>query len=316
MASLATTPFIIHHFYKITLHAVSSNILIIPLLSMIIMPLLMAWVALTPWPFLFKALSPLISATIACMQYIATYFSKLQGAIVYMPSLGTPSFTFIVLGGLFLCLFKTILRYTGIVLIGIGVVWHLLYPAKKPCLLVTNHGKTIGVYEKGHLYTNQRRRKTFLSDVWGDYLGVTVENRHRLCDPSHPLKSELIIEGKNIYLSTQCLALWLENDEKQAPQETTVWVSTVRAKRPQAYRGIFIGKEALLAPHFIYSDGLATISIYVEKLNNREPIRVETANFGGVNTYSTSTDGYQITAVGEVPKTTVQLIANSVKSSP
>ena len=68
--------------------------------------------------------------------------------------------------------------------------------------------------------------------------------------------------------------------------------------------------------HFIYSDGLATISIYVEKLNNQQPIIVETANFGGVNTYSTSTDGYQITAVGEVPKTTVQLIANSVKSSP
>ena len=68
--------------------------------------------------------------------------------------------------------------------------------------------------------------------------------------------------------------------------------------------------------HFIYSDGLATISIYVEKLNNEQPINVETANFGGVNTYSTSTDGYQITAVGEVPKTTVQLIANSVKSSP
>ena len=68
--------------------------------------------------------------------------------------------------------------------------------------------------------------------------------------------------------------------------------------------------------HFIYSDGLATISIYVEKLNNQQPIIVETANFGGVNTYSTSTDGYQITAVGEVPKTTVQLIANSVKLSP
>ena len=68
--------------------------------------------------------------------------------------------------------------------------------------------------------------------------------------------------------------------------------------------------------HFIYSDGLATISIYVEKLNNQQPIIVETANFGGVNTYSTLTDGYQITAVGEVPKTTVQLIANSVKSSP
>ena len=68
--------------------------------------------------------------------------------------------------------------------------------------------------------------------------------------------------------------------------------------------------------HFIYTDGIATISIYVEKLNKQQPINMETTNFGGVNTYSISTNGYQITAVGEVPKATVQLIANSVKLSP
>ena len=74
--------------------------------------------------------------------------------------------------------------------------------------------------------------------------------------------------------------------------------------------------SAMPVEHFIYSDGLATISIYVEKLNKQQPIRTGTTNFGGVNTYSLSTDGYQITAIGEVPKTTVQLIVNSVKSSP
>ena len=72
--------------------------------------------------------------------------------------------------------------------------------------------------------------------------------------------------------------------------------------------------------HFIYTDGLATISVYVEKLNhqqpNQQPINSEATNFGGVNTYSLSTNGYQITAVGEVPKTTVELIVNSVKLSP
>ena len=68
--------------------------------------------------------------------------------------------------------------------------------------------------------------------------------------------------------------------------------------------------------HFIYTDGLATISVYVEKLNHQQPINSETTNFGGVNTYSVSTNGYQITAVGEVPKTTVELIVNSVKLSP
>ena len=74
--------------------------------------------------------------------------------------------------------------------------------------------------------------------------------------------------------------------------------------------------SAIPVDHFIYTDGLATISIYVEKLNKQQPISTETTNFGGVNTYSISTDGYQITAVGEVPKATVELIANSVKLSP
>ena len=68
--------------------------------------------------------------------------------------------------------------------------------------------------------------------------------------------------------------------------------------------------------HFIYTDGLATISIYIEKLNKQQSINTKITNFGGVNTYSISNDGYQITAVGEVPKTTVQLIADSVKLSP
>ena len=68
--------------------------------------------------------------------------------------------------------------------------------------------------------------------------------------------------------------------------------------------------------HFIYTDGLATISVYVEKLNHQQSINSGTTNFGGVNTYSLSTNGYQITAVGEVPKTTVELIVNSVKLSP
>ena len=74
--------------------------------------------------------------------------------------------------------------------------------------------------------------------------------------------------------------------------------------------------SAMPVEHLIYTDGLATISIYIEKLAKQQPINTGTNNFGGVNTYSVSTDGYQITGVGEVPKTTVQLITNSVKLTP
>ncbi len=66
--------------------------------------------------------------------------------------------------------------------------------------------------------------------------------------------------------------------------------------------------------HLIYSDGLAMVSIYVEKINQQPDANTGHSSFGGVNTYATHTDGYQITAVGEVPTTTVKLMATSVKS--
>ncbi len=78
-------------------------------------------------------------------------------------------------------------------------------------------------------------------------------------------------------------------------------------------------KEAMITSqmpvdHFVYTDGLAMVSIYVEKLNQQPSSKAGLYSFGGVNTYSTHVEGYQVTAVGEVPKATVQLIANSVKS--
>lgn len=64
--------------------------------------------------------------------------------------------------------------------------------------------------------------------------------------------------------------------------------------------------------HMIYSDGLAMVSVFIEKIMN-EPDRMQGAsNMGGVNAFATYANGYQITAVGEVPQKTVQLMANSV----
>ncbi len=56
------------------------------------------------------------------------------------------------------------------------------------------------------------------------------------------------------------------------------------------------------------------VSVYIEKLKQQDNLKAGLSSFGGVNTYSTQVNGYQITAVGEVPKATVQLMANSVKS--
>ena len=67
--------------------------------------------------------------------------------------------------------------------------------------------------------------------------------------------------------------------------------------------------------HLMYSDGLAMVSVFVEKLD--KPVNVVTgpSSMGGVNTFSTMNDSYLITAVGEVPRDTVKLFAKSVVSN-
>ncbi len=67
--------------------------------------------------------------------------------------------------------------------------------------------------------------------------------------------------------------------------------------------------------HLVYTDGLAMVSVYVEKLNELPKTTAGPLSFGGVNTYAVYINGYQITAVGEVPKTTVKLMVDSVKSN-
>lgn len=67
--------------------------------------------------------------------------------------------------------------------------------------------------------------------------------------------------------------------------------------------------------HMIFTDGISTVSIFIEKLNNVNPINNGSLNMGGVNVYSTTTGGFQVTAIGEVPQPTVVRMADSVVSN-
>ena len=99
-----------------------------------------------------------------------------------------------------------------------------------------------------------------------------------------------------------------------APQEVDKWTI---AQLPPGYRKIdqvmrtVPGKTAM-SNHIIFSDGLASVSLFIEPLvKNSRPKTGHTA-MGATNFYASVTDGYQIMVVGEVPKATVAQIANAV----
>ena len=63
--------------------------------------------------------------------------------------------------------------------------------------------------------------------------------------------------------------------------------------------------------HMVFTDGLAMVSVFIEKLGDQSQFTPGPSKMGAVNTYARMTNGYQVTAVGEVPQTTVQRMANS-----
>ena len=65
--------------------------------------------------------------------------------------------------------------------------------------------------------------------------------------------------------------------------------------------------------HLVFADGLATISVFLEKLDGMPALLQGASQFGSMNAFGTTLNGYQILVVGEVPAATVQHIANSIQ---
>lgn len=68
--------------------------------------------------------------------------------------------------------------------------------------------------------------------------------------------------------------------------------------------------------HYVYSDGLASVSVFVEQIDDESKMRVQGINkMGAVHAFGREIEGHQVTVVGEVPAQTVDLIGMSVKQN-
>jgi len=64
--------------------------------------------------------------------------------------------------------------------------------------------------------------------------------------------------------------------------------------------------------HLVYTDGLAWVSVYIEKLASESELLEGASSMGAVNAFGRIMGQYHITAVGEVPAVTVELLSSSV----
>ncbi|MDX2113203.1 MAG: ComEC/Rec2 family competence protein [Alphaproteobacteria bacterium] len=120
VATLMTAPLVIHHFNRFTALGIIANMLLMPLISFWIMPV--AVVALIAMPFGLE-LWPLklLDSGLSLMVEGARWFAGFSASNILLPSLSSWGFALTIIGGLWLCLWKTNLRFFSLPIIFIGI---------------------------------------------------------------------------------------------------------------------------------------------------------------------------------------------------
>jgi sigma-E factor negative regulatory protein RseB len=68
--------------------------------------------------------------------------------------------------------------------------------------------------------------------------------------------------------------------------------------------------------HLVFADGLATISVFLERLEGDPPLLQGESQLGSMNAFGMVVSGHQVLVVGEAPAATVQRIAASIQYAP
>jgi sigma-E factor negative regulatory protein RseB len=160
------------------------------------------------------------------------------------------------------------------------------------------------------LYLDLETGLPLKSDVMGED-GNPVEQLMftslRVADDIDPVQLEPVLQGRLYTLVHKSTAA------KPASSGETRWrigklppgFELTAADRRQAEQG----KGEL--EHFVFSDGIASVSIYVERADPETAFR-GAYRMGAIHAFARELEGHQITAVGEVPAETVRMMAESV----
>lgn len=65
--------------------------------------------------------------------------------------------------------------------------------------------------------------------------------------------------------------------------------------------------------HMVYSDGMASVSVFIEKLTAHTDTLLGSSSMGAVNAFGRVLDDHYVTVVGEVPHATVMMMADSIR---
>ena len=210
VASLATMPFAIYHFHRISVYTSLANLLAGPRIGLILMPLsLRCFVALP----LGLSLYPLkaLGYGVGWLNRITEFVSSLPHSVAYADSLPFWGFSLIVCGGYWLCVWQRNWRLWGLlpILIGVGS----MFLGSQPDMVFASKGEGIALRNKaGEMLLLPMKTDGWTLSVWRENLHLKELNKEQ--------KEEL----KKIFAGTKTE---LENISLKCDAEKCVYLDSI-----------------------------------------------------------------------------------------
>lgn len=164
VAGLAVDPIGAYHFHRIATYSVLGNVMAGPVEALIIMP--MALLTLLVMPFGAEALPLMImDFGIKTMMWIATFVASLPGASIMVPAFPDSAALLMVMGGLWLLIWRGRWRYWGVAVVGGGLA---LTPfGERPDIWISNDGRLVAVRgPKGEMAVADMRGGKYSLERW------------------------------------------------------------------------------------------------------------------------------------------------------
>jgi competence protein ComEC len=164
VASAATTPFSIYHFSRFPTYGIVTNLIAVPLTGIWIMPWGMLGLLLMPLG-LDGPCFVLMGYGIDVIIRAAAFVAALPGAALAVPRPPLAALVATVLGGLWLCLWRTSWRRLGLVGLVLGLLLTVLQ--QRPDLLIDARGQIIAVrLDDGRLALSPWKRDRWITESW------------------------------------------------------------------------------------------------------------------------------------------------------
>jgi competence protein ComEC len=169
VAGVATGPFAIQHFNRVSTWGLFANLAVAPISSFLMMPGLALGAALTPFG-LGQAPLEVAGWSIGLMNQIAAWAAAAPAAQIVVPSAPDWVLPVSFLGLLFVCLWKGPLRWAGLPL-AMAILWAPRPPA--PDVWISADGSAVAVREGREAVLLRPDVKLFGAELWSRRRGLT-----------------------------------------------------------------------------------------------------------------------------------------------